>query len=242
MAEPRKRPLLRALILLAGELLGIHLAFLGLSAFVKNNTYKALEVFQNTTFSFSGIYLAWPDGDLPTRLIYILFGTLILWFVSSIMVMVLSRTLNMTAVEDFADTWLHRTIHTILILAVIGTYFFPLRLATFDVTNKAITLTDYRAIASIWPNPVPASSSNIEFNAIRDFRYHIRETKFMGTTFDEAILYAITDQDSLELAKAPLYHGDFGWMVDWRSRKEIIEDGQKEADSAIRMLKQIVGM
>ena len=101
-------------------------------------------------------------------------------------------------------------------------------------------LYDYEAIGFIWPNPVAANEQHIPFSEIKNFGYELHTETVRGAAHRQAVLFAFTERDTIPIGRTQYYHGEFGWITDWRSSDAIDAEAQAGAERAVDELLEVV--
>lgn len=202
----------------------------------------ALSMFHMHTLAFHDHYTAVGDGSLGTRTgltLLLSFGAALLVWVSSLVLA------QLTSDEKQKERWDSRLSLIFLLFAlylIITAVFIPRRMVEYDTAARKMRVTDYGRVLLFVPNPLPVDRFEIGFDQLRAFRFDVYSEHVMAAEHEEAELYAITESDTLRVGKQLLYHGEFGWITDWRSTEEIVAAGQRDARRAAAYLENLVGI
>ncbi|MBT4502753.1 MAG: hypothetical protein HOC74_33785 [Gemmatimonadetes bacterium] len=201
-----------------------------------------LSLFHMSTISFHDYYTAVPTGSLSTRIIVITMFTFPLWLLFLLISLWIDKRSGDQKSLSKLNTALFLFVPMLWLYSMGATLFVPKRMVVYDTATRLVKITDYQAVFYIWPNPFPKEKREVPFAEIRGFHHTLGQEHVMGAEHEEAELYALTATDTIYVGRTMLYHGEFGWITDWRSREEIIETGKKEANDVATLLEEIVGI
>ena len=197
----------------------------------------SLSFFQENTIAFYDYYTTYQFGTLPTRVIILTMATSILWFIFGMMELGISKVIK-------RKTWFSNRVHffffTLLLVSIIIALFIPKRMVEYNTESQTMKVTDYGSLCYFWTNPFPEERFEIPFEDITDIQYFSYQTNIRGAEHEEIMLYALTQNDTIRIGRTMIYHGEFGWITDWRSREEIIEAGKADANEVAGELIKLI--
>ena len=203
-------------------------------------TAAALSFFHSNIISFHDYYTVVPAGNLSTRIIVITMFTFPLWLLFLLISVGIDKLNGEQKSLSKLNTALFLFIPLLWLYSMGATLFVPKRMVVYDTADRLVKITDYRAVYYIWPNPFPKEKREVPFDEIRAFRFTLQEENIRGAAHEESSLYALTATDTIYVGHMMLYHGEFGWITDWRSREEIVEAGKREANDVATLLEGLV--
>lgn len=231
------------LTLLLTALLVLAVSF-GLSkllyAILTPSSAKTYSLFQTNTIAFHDHYVAVPSGTLLERILTIFMFTLAVWAVLWGFVFIF-RQISGKKAGNKAAKYLFYFIALLYTYSVVATNFFPKRLAIFNTDERTLAIVDYQAILYIWPNPIPKERSVITLDEIKELKSSGYTEMVMGAGHEEVELVIETFTGKVQLARAMLHHGEFGWLVDWRSKERVMAEGEAEAARIVNTLNELLG-
>lgn len=224
----------------AGGLAAIYWVFRGIYALFLPPTAAPLSMFHEHIVSFHSYYTAVPGGTLMARILVTSMFTFALWLLLWIVTIAVSKLSKSKRLEDALGSGLFYVLAILLLYSLVASVFIPKRLVVFDTTTHIIEVTEYEDFFYIWPNPVPKSRFQLGFEEIREFRFSIYENLTMGASHLESDLFAFTESDTILVGSTMLYHGEFGWITDWRPYAAIEESGKRDANKVAHFLEDLM--
>jgi len=205
-------------------------------------TAADLSLFHSNIISFHDYYTTVPAGNLSTRIIVITMFTFPLWLLFLLISLGIDKLGGDQKSLSKLNTALFLFIPLLWLYSMGATLFVPKRMVAYDIVDRLVKITDYQAVLYIWPNPFPKEKREVPFDEIRGFRFTLQEESVGGAAHEESSLYALTATDTIYVGHTMLYHGDFGWITDWRSREKIVKNGKQEANKVATLLAEIIGI
>lgn len=198
---------------------------------------EATAFFHSVTLRFSDHYTAVPGGAPFSRLVVIGMFTVVLWVLLVAVAMglekLVKRKLPLSTVASYAGLG-------VLVYSLVASLFIPKRLAVYDVERNLLRISNYQAVAYVWPNPIPFYTVELPFAEIQRFEYYMGANNVRGADHLQASLYALTTTDTILVGRTQYYHGEFGWITDWRSREEITAEATAAAEQVVGVLDQLI--
>jgi hypothetical protein len=176
-------------------------------------------------------------------LLFALIGSLVLWFLAWGLFMAISRMAGKSADAD--EAWSGRLfllLVSLVLFSLYSTIALPARIAVFDQKRQEMRITDHSALLMFWQSPIKAGSQTIPFDQITGFRFRHFQESIMGTSHEEMELLAITSEDTLAIGYKLVYHGEFGFLTDWRPVDTIVAEAKQDAQKVALRLEDIVGL
>jgi hypothetical protein len=201
-----------------------------------------LAMFHTNTLAFADYYTVDATGSLSTRIL--LFGML------NLIVLIILWGGNVLLSKIIPNAKRDSRFGTIIVWIFVGLMVYslgvdmlvPNRKVTYDRQAREMVIEDYDPFLFLWPTPIKTNEQSIAFEDIVGFRYEDREHTVMGASHIEGDLFALTKNDTILVGDAFIYHGEFGWLTDWRSRDEIRQSAEIRANIAMSLLSTVVGL
>ena len=201
---------------------------------------KAYSLFHSRTIAFDSHYTTVPTGAWFDRVLTITLFTLMLWLLLWVILFILKKVTGKAQWTTRPAKGLFIGMLVLLGWSLLATLFVPKKKTVYNTAESKVIIKDYDALLYIWPQPFSASTTEIPFAQVKDFRFSHYESKIMGSSHDELELWLIThESDTVVVGSTLLYHGEFGWITQWGAKSEIIKAGKEKANDIAEKLLQL---